>query len=75
MKFTKKSCKSAKQEHPKISEELGKIKNENSRGLRRLYRGRNSVSRSQDNLYESKHPKRRKNGEKGPVTHLHAPRA
>jgi len=35
----------------------------------------NFVSRSQHNLYGNKHPKRRKNEEKGVGTHSHAPRA
>jgi len=50
----------AKEGHPKISEDLGKIKKEISRSLRRLYTGRNSVPGSQDNLYGSKRPKPRK---------------
>jgi hypothetical protein len=63
----------------KIGEDLGKIKNEDSKGLVRLYRGRNFVPKSQDILYGSKHPKGRKNREIGLVhTHMrlrHAPRA
>jgi hypothetical protein len=43
----KKSCKLANQEHPKICEDFGKIKNEDSIGLRRLYSGRNYVPSSE----------------------------
>ena len=50
-----------KQEHPKISEDLGKINNEDSEGLKKLYRGRNFVLMSQGILHGSKHPKGRKN--------------
>jgi len=57
IQFTKKSCKSAKQEHVKITEDFGKIKNEDSRGLVNLYRWRSYVPRSQDILYGSIHPK------------------
>jgi len=46
-----------KARHLKTCEEFGKIKNEDLRGLRRHYRGRNSIPRSQDILYGSKHPK------------------
>jgi hypothetical protein len=44
-----------------ISEDFEKIQNEDSSGLRRRYRVRNFVPRSQDILYGSKHPKERKN--------------
>ncbi|KEH33732.1 transmembrane protein, putative [Medicago truncatula] len=37
--------------HPKIYVVLGKKKNEDSRALRRLYRGRNSVPKFQDILH------------------------
>jgi len=47
----------AKQEHLKISEDLGKIKNEDLRGPVRLYKRRNFGPMSQDILYVSKHPK------------------
>ena len=63
------------QEHPKICEDFGKIKNEDSRSLKRLYRGRNSVPKSRGKLFRGKHLKRRKNGEFGPGTHTHPPRA
>jgi len=43
--------------HLKIDEDFGKIKNEDSRGLKRLYIGRNFIPKSQDILYGSKHPK------------------
>jgi len=65
----KKLFKSEKQEHLKISENHGKINNEDSKGLRRLYKGRIYVPRSQNNLYGSKHPKQRQKEEKGPSAH------
>jgi len=40
---------------------LGKMKNEDSRGLRRLYKGRNYVPKFQGNFHRSKHLKRRRN--------------
>jgi len=46
-----------KQEHPKISEDLGKINNEDSEGLKKIYRGRNFVLMSQGILHGST-PKR-----------------
>jgi len=49
----------------KTSEVFGKIMNEDSTGLERHYKGRNSIPKSQDILYVSKHPKRRWN------KHLH----
>jgi len=46
----KKSSKSVKARHLKIYVVLGKMKNEDSRGLRRLYRGRNCAPKFQDTL-------------------------
>jgi len=71
----KKSCKSENQEHSKICEDFGKTRNEDSRGLVRLYSGRNCVSRYRGKLFGGKHLKRRKNVEFGPRTHNHAPMA
>jgi len=45
----------------KTSLDIGKTMIEDSRGLRRLYKGRNFVPKSQDILYGSKHPKGRRN--------------
>jgi len=67
----KKSCKSANQEHPKTCEDLGKNKKEDSRGIRRLYNGRNFVSK----LFEDEHLKQHNIGEIGPGRLHHAPRA
>jgi len=39
---------------------LGKMKKEDSRGLRRHYKGRNYVPKFQGNLHRSKHLKRQK---------------
>jgi len=64
-----------KNKNLKICEDFGKIKKEDSKGLRRLYRGRNSVPRSRGKLFGRKHLKRQKNKEFGPGTHNHAPRA
>jgi len=50
-----------KARHLKICEDLGKMKNEYSRGLIRHYKGRNFVPKFQDILYESKHLKRQRN--------------
>jgi len=44
----KQSSKSGKARHPKIYVVLGKIKNEDLRGLIRLYRGRNFVPKFQN---------------------------
>ena len=63
------------QEHLKICEDFGKTKNKDSRGIRRLYSGRNSVTRSQGKLFEEKHLKRWKNRETRPGHQYHAPRA
>jgi len=53
-----------------------KIKtSENSRGLKRRYRGRNLVHRSQDILYGSKHLKEWKNKDLCIETHSQASRA
>ncbi|RHN51917.1 hypothetical protein MtrunA17_Chr6g0474481 [Medicago truncatula] len=70
----KKSCKSANQEHPKICEDFGKTKNEDSRGLRRLYSGRNFVPKFQGNLFEDVDLKRRKIEKTGHKKHFYAPR-
>jgi len=59
----------------KFSEDFGKIKNEDLRGLKIRYRGRNNVHRSQDILYESKHPKGRRNIHLCTGTHSRVPRA
>jgi len=50
-----------KTRHLKISKDLEKMKNEDSRGLGRRYKMRKTIHKFQDILYESKHPKRRKN--------------
>jgi len=71
----KKSCKSAKQEHLKISKDFGKIKNEDSRCLIRLYGGINYVLGFQDILYRNKHLKWRKNGDLCIRMHPQTPRA
>jgi len=63
-----------KARHLKICEDLGKMKNEDSRGLKRRYKGMNFVPKFQDILYGSKHPKRRRNRRFGPKQHSHAPR-
>jgi len=47
--------------HMKICEDLGKMKNDDSRGLRRVYKGRNHVPKFQDILHISKHLKRQRN--------------
>jgi len=60
MKFTKKSSKLGKVRHPKIYVILGKKKNEDSRGLIRLYRWRNYVPKLQDILHWRKHLKKRR---------------
>jgi len=49
-----------KTRHLKISEDLEKMKNEDSRGLGRRYKMRKTIHKFQDILYGSKHPKRRK---------------
>jgi len=46
--------------HLKTYEDFRKITNEDSRGLERHFKGRNFVFKSQDILYESKHPRRQK---------------
>jgi len=61
--------------HLKTCEDFGKIINEDSRGLRRHYKGRNYVLRSQDILYGSKHPKKQRNMHLYTGLHSHAPRA
>jgi len=47
-----------KTRHQKNYVVLGKMKNEDSRGLRRLYKWRNFVLKFQDNLHRSKHLRR-----------------
>jgi len=47
----KKSSKLSKERHPKIYVDLGKMKNEDSRSLKRLYGGRNFVPKFQDILH------------------------
>jgi len=56
----KKSSKSGKARYPKIFVVIGKMKNEDSRGIRRLYRGRNFVPKFQYILLWRKHLKRRR---------------
>ena len=46
---------------PRICEDLGKMKNEDSRGLIRLYKGMYYVPKFQDILHRSKHLKIRRN--------------
>jgi len=70
----KKSCKSANQEYLKICEDFEKIKNEDSRGLMRLYSGSNFVPKFRGKLFEDEDLKRRKIGETGPKKQHHAPR-
>jgi len=43
--------KSGKARHPKIDVVLGRMKNEDLRGLRRLYRARNFVPKFEDILH------------------------
>jgi len=50
-----------KARHLNIFAELGKMKNEDSRGLKICYRGRNYVPKFQDILHRSKHTKRQRN--------------
>ena len=63
----------SKARHLNTCEDFGKIMNEDSRGLRRHYRGRNYVPMSQDILYGSKHPKGRRNMHLCIGQHSHAP--
>jgi len=51
------------------------IENEDSRGLKRLYRWINFVTLSLDILYGSKHPQGHKNGDLCTRTHSQVPRA
>jgi len=53
---------------------VGKMKNEDSRGLKKLYRGRNYVPKFQNILRWSKHLKRRRNKHFQHQTHSQAPR-
>jgi len=48
----------SKARHLKICEDLRKMKNECSRGLKRRYVGRNFVPKFHDTLHRSKHLKR-----------------
>jgi hypothetical protein len=50
MEFMKKSRKSGKQDIRRFMWSFGKMKNEDSRGIKRLYNGRNSVPKFQDIL-------------------------
>jgi len=50
-----------KARHTKICEVLEKMKNEDSRGLGRLYKGRNFVLKFQDILHRSGHLKTQRN--------------
>ncbi|RHN41053.1 hypothetical protein MtrunA17_Chr8g0361881 [Medicago truncatula] len=50
-----------KARRPKIYVVLAKMKNEDSRVLRRHYKGRNFVPKFQDILHIRKHPKRQRN--------------
>jgi len=50
-----------KAKHLKTCEDFGKTMNVGPRGLRRHYKRRSYVPKSQDILYGSKHPKRRRN--------------
>jgi len=69
----KKSCKSANQEHPKNCEDFGNTKNEYSKGLKRLYNGRNYVLRPRRKLFGKKHLKRWKIGGTEHGQQYHAP--
>jgi len=62
----KKSCKSANQEYLKNFQDFGKTKNEDSRGLRRLYTGRNSVPKFRGMLFEDEDLKTTQIGETEP---------
>jgi len=55
-----------KQEHMKNWQDLGKTKNEDSRGLKRLYIGRNYVPKFQGKLFEDEDLKTTKIKETGP---------
>ena len=59
----------------KICEDFGKTENEDSRGLKRLYSGRNSIPKFRDKLFEDENLKRRKIEETGPRKQHHACRA
>jgi len=59
----------------KICENFGKTKNEDSRGIKRLYNGRNSVPKFRGKLFEDEDLKRRKIGETRPMKQYHVPRA
>jgi len=50
-----------KTKHLKTCEDFGKTINEDSRDIRKHYKGMNYVLKSQDILYGSKHPKRQRN--------------
>jgi len=71
----KKPCKLANQEHLKNCEVFVKTKNEDSRGRRRLYSGRNSVPKFQGKLFEDEDLKTTKSAKLGPRRQCHAPRA
>lgn len=60
--------------HQKICEDLGKMKNEDSRGLIRLYKGRNYVPKFQDTLHRSKHLRRQRTKHFQHRTYSQAPR-
>ena len=63
------------QEHLKNCEDFGKTKNEDSRGLRRLYNERNFVPKFQGKLFENEDIKTTKIEETGTNRGCHAPRA
>lgn len=72
--FTKKSCKSAKQNIWRFVRTLGRWKNEDSRSLIIIYKERNYVPKFQDILCGRKHPKRQKSKFHGQNnTLMHAP--
>jgi len=64
-----------KARHLKICKDFENKKSEDSRGLRRHYKWRNSIPMSQDILHRNKHPKRRKNRHFSTKLRTHTPRA
>jgi len=69
----KKSCKSANQEHLKNCQDFGKTRNEDSRGLIRLYIGKNVVPKFREKLLEDEDLKTTKIRETGPRKQYYAP--
>jgi len=64
----------SKARHPKIYVVLGKMNNEDSRGIKRLHKEMNYVPNFQDILHRSKHLKRQREQTFQHNTHSQAPR-